>query len=75
MKTLTFNPDWHSKAGDTIADILDERNISHTQFAELINESTDFVNQLIETDFVITADLAEKLSQVLGSTVSFWLAR
>ena len=34
-----FRPDWTSAPGDTIADILQERNISDTGFATLMGPS------------------------------------
>lgn len=73
--TNQYNPDWVSPPGDTIADILEERCWTVADLASKLNCSEAYVNCLIRGDTPIFRDLATKLSEVLGSSVEFWLNR
>ncbi|WP_150001828.1 ImmA/IrrE family metallo-endopeptidase [Iodidimonas gelatinilytica] len=70
-----FSPDWRSPPGDTILDILDERGMSIEAFSLLIDETPSFSQSLISGKARITARIALKLSEQLGSTKDFWLTR
>jgi HTH-type transcriptional regulator / antitoxin HigA len=70
-----FCPDWVSPPGDTISDILIERDISTTEFAKLIGCTTDNVNDLLQGRATITIEIARKLEKVLGASVEFWMSR
>lgn len=71
----TFAPDWISPPGDTIEDLLAERGWSKAEFAERTGFTAKHVNELVKGRVPITADAAERLSRVLGSTSDFWLVR
>lgn len=71
--TRPFTPDWVSPPGNTIADVLEERNWTEKLLAEKLGYSTKFVNTLIKAEIPIDEEIAIKLSQVIGSTVQFWL--
>jgi plasmid maintenance system antidote protein VapI/Zn-dependent peptidase ImmA (M78 family) len=73
--TGTFCPDWASAPGDTIADILRERNISVDEFAELIGQTKAKANDLLRGRLSITIGLARQLERVLGGSIEFWMAR
>jgi len=70
-----FNPDWVIPPGATIADLLEERGWSQTEFASRIGYTKKHVNLLIQGKVSLTEDAAIKLERVLGSTVNFWLSR
>jgi HTH-type transcriptional regulator/antitoxin HigA len=70
-----FAPDWVSPPGDTILDIIEERGWSQAELATRLGYSTKHVNQLIKGKVPLTDDAAIRLERVLGSSVSFWLAR
>ena len=70
-----FQPDWASAPGDTIADILEERNISVTEFARRIVQTMEDTNDLLEGRATITIDVARRLQQTLGASVEFWMSR
>lgn len=70
-----FRPDWISVPGDTIADILKERNIAFHEFASQIGWSVKDVTNLILGIIEITPETAQKLQSALGASVEFWLAR
>jgi plasmid maintenance system antidote protein VapI len=73
--SATFTPDWISPPGDTIEDLLEERGWSKAGFAERTGFSAKHVNELVKGRVPISADAAERLSLVLGSTPDFWLVR
>jgi len=70
-----FLPDWISVPGDTIMDILMERNISFVEFSKLMEMSYLDVNNLIIGKTKINRKIADKLSKVLGASSKFWLNR
>lgn len=71
----TFSPDWVSPPGDTIMDIMDERDWSQVELARRLGFSTKHLNQLIKGKVSLTDDTALRLERVLGSTANFWLNR
>lgn len=70
-----FFPDWASAPGDTIADILRERNISIEEFAERIGQTKAEAMDLLRGRLAITIGLARRLERVLGGSIEFWMAR
>ena len=71
----TFSPDWASPPGDTIIDLMEERNWSQAELARRLGFSTGYLNQLVKGNISITQDSAQRLERVLGSTAKFWLNR
>jgi HTH-type transcriptional regulator / antitoxin HigA len=75
MTTNEFQPNWASAPGDTIADILRERNISIGEFAQKIDYKLEDVKDLIQGRTTITLSIARRLEEVLGASVEFWMVR
>ena len=73
--TLEFAPDWVSPPGDTIADLIEERDWTQVQLSERLGYTKKHVSQLINGKAPITEETALKLVKVLGSTEKFWLNR
>jgi HTH-type transcriptional regulator/antitoxin HigA len=71
----TFRPDWISPPGETIADLIEEREWSQADLAERLGYSTKHISLLINGKAPITEKTALKLENVLGSSASFWLSR
>jgi HTH-type transcriptional regulator / antitoxin HigA len=74
-KLKKFSPDWISPPGETISDILEERDWTQAEFAKRMVQSTKHINLLLNGKVSITEETALKLESVLGSTASFWLNR
>jgi plasmid maintenance system antidote protein VapI len=74
-ETNTFNPNWVSAPGDTIADILTERGITTHVFAQAIQLSLDDTNKLLEGDHLIDDQLAQTLGTYFGISTQFWINR
>ncbi|MDJ0676424.1 MAG: HigA family addiction module antitoxin [Calothrix sp. MO_167.B42] len=73
--TRPFTPDWVSPPGDTIADLLKERDWTQADLAKRLGYKTQHISQLINGKAPINQETALKLEQVLGSTAAFWLNR
>lgn len=71
----TFAPNWASPPGDTIQDLMVERDWSQAELAQRLGSSPKHLNQLMKGKVPLTYDMALKLEQVLGSTLSFWMNR
>lgn len=71
----SFQPDWISPPGNTIANILGKRNIAVRLFAERMNFSLSEATNLIAGTAVITQDTAAQLSELLGASREFWIKR
>jgi len=73
--SVQFEPNWLSPPGDTIADLLEEKGWSQTEFAQRTGYTPKHVNQLIRGKAPISEETALRLERVLGSTARFWLKR
>ncbi len=71
-----FEPKWLlPPPGDTIRDILEEKNWTQAKFADRAGYTTKHVSQLVQGKAVITEEAALRLEQVLGGSADFWLSR
>jgi HTH-type transcriptional regulator / antitoxin HigA len=70
-----FCPDWTSTPGDTIVDILEERGLSFTEFAQRIEQTPEYAEDLLQGRAAITIAIARRLERVLGASVEFWMSR
>jgi HTH-type transcriptional regulator / antitoxin HigA len=71
--THSFAPDWVSPPGETITDLLEERDWTQTQLAKQLGYSETQVCQLINGEIAVSTEIAHKLVETFGSTVDFWL--
>ena len=70
-----FTPDWISPPGDTIADLIEERNWSQDELEKRLGYTPKHISLLINGKAPITEEIAIKLENVLGGSASFWLSR
>ncbi len=75
MTEHNFDPAWASPPGETIADILEEQQLSQNDFAHRIGQSANYARDLLHGNAEITKDIAKQLAAVLGGTVTFWINR
>lgn len=64
-----------SPPGDTISDIMQENGISRRKLCCKLDITESMLSHLLTGVFHIDDDMAEKLSDVLGSTPAFWMNR
>src|SRR5437667_11154375 len=74
-KTVEFQPDWVSAPGETIADILEQRKMSETDFARGIGKTREQVRNLLNGRETISEEVAQRLEPVIGGSAAFWIAR
>lgn len=72
---ITFTPDWTTPPGRTISRIMRKRGLSNDELALEIDEPEYMIEGLLSGDVRIDDDLADKLSDILGSSSDFWLNR
>lgn len=68
-------PRWASPPGDTINDLIRNKNAFPDDIAEACGLGKGEFDLLIQGALAITAPLAEALSSCLGGSASFWLRR
>lgn len=73
--TITFQPDWVSAPGTTIADILEEKGITVADFAGAMGIQLKVARELLAGKVAITEELASDLSSVVGVSSTFWINR
>lgn len=71
----TFRPDWVSHPGETITDLIEEREWTQIELAQRLGFTTKHLSRLINGKVALTEDAALRLERVLGSTANFWLNR
>ncbi|WP_170565778.1 ImmA/IrrE family metallo-endopeptidase [Ruegeria atlantica] len=72
---MTLEPNWASPPGATIERIMSSREISYDDLADALNITRSEISDLIAGDVRIDEELAELLSDVVGSTARFWIDR
>lgn len=70
-----FRPEWASAPGETIADVLAERNLSIDDLARLMEYTREEARDLVEGRATISIGIARRLEQSLGASVEFWMSR
>ncbi len=70
-----YKPTSVSPPGDTLRELLEEKNMSQAELAERMGRPRKTINEIIQGKTVITSETALQLEHVLGSPASFWLRR
>jgi plasmid maintenance system antidote protein VapI len=74
-ESADFRPDWVSAPGETIRDILAQRNMSAKDLARKIGTSERKVFDLLQGQKYLTQEIAVKLQTALGGSARFWKRR
>lgn len=67
-----YAPDYVSHPGETLEEILEERQMSQAELAERMGRPKKTINEIIKGNVAITPDTALQLERVLGTSASFW---
>ena len=70
-----FKPDWISPPGDTIRELLEEKNVSKDNLSKLLNLPIEKIEKLLDGELEIDFYLAYDLYKVFGPSMNFWLKR
>jgi HTH-type transcriptional regulator/antitoxin HigA len=71
----TFQPDYVSAPGATVADLLEQVDMTQTELAQRLGVSLKHINQVVKGAASISAELALGLEKVFGVSATFWLNR
>ncbi len=71
----SFRPTYAVPPGETIADLLDDHNMTQTELAKRLGVTLKHVNQVVNGGASISAELALGLEKVFRVPASFWLNR
>jgi len=70
-----YAPDFISPPGETLAEILEERNMSQSELAQRMGRPRKTINEIIKGKAEITIDTALQIELVLGTPARFWIER
>ena len=70
-----FVPDWASAPGETVGDLLRERNMSIQDFAKSLEMGQVEANALLSGHAPLTDSVAQRLGRCFGGSESFWKNR
>ncbi|NCR40756.1 MAG: HigA family addiction module antidote protein [Microcystis aeruginosa W13-11] len=70
-----YAPDFISPPGETLAEILEERNMSQSELAQRMGRPKKTINEIIKGKAEITIDTALQIELLLGTPASFWIER
>ena len=71
----TFSPDYIPPPGESIAELLEDHEMTQTELAQRLGVSLKHLNQVIKGSATISAELALGLEKVFSAPADFWLAR
>lgn len=64
---ITFHPGYYVK------EVIDELGLSQDEYAERLGISPQVLSAIINGDRCISSNIASKLSEMLGTSVQYWL--
>ena len=70
-----FQPDWASSPGQTIKQVMNRKALLESDLFEMLDIDSSTGLSLLKGSYKIDSILAEKLSNNLGASPSFWLRR
>ena len=74
MKT-EYHPETVSRPGETLAETLEELQMSQAELARRMGRPTKTINEIVQGKTGILPETALQLENVLGIPASFWMAR
>ena len=67
-----YTPDSVSLPGETLQEVLDERQMTQADLAERMGQPKKTVNEIVQGKTAITPETALQLERVLGVPAGFW---
>lgn len=74
-EALRYQPAEVSPPGDTLRDLMDERDLSQAELSRRLGRPAQAINEILAGKKEITEDTAIELERVLQVPAHFWLAR
>lgn len=73
MTRTSFDPDWRVAPGETLKDVLDEREISESALAAMTGLPPSVVRGILDGNGRLTEEIAGRLALAVGVPSDFWL--
>jgi plasmid maintenance system antidote protein VapI len=73
MNINEYTPDFVASPGDTLLEVLEDRDMSATDLAARTDRSVEFIQGLLGGRTVITREIARSLEAALSVSASFWI--
>jgi HTH-type transcriptional regulator / antitoxin HigA len=73
--TTSYQPDFVTPPGDTLAELLEERGITQSELAQRMRRPLKTINGIVRGKKALTPETALQLERVLSVPASFWLNR
>ena len=70
---LVFAPDYAVPPGETLVELLEERNMSQAELARHTDLSAKHINQIVKGHTPISSDVAFRFERVTGVPGRLWL--
>lgn len=70
-----YAPEFVSSPGETLEEVLEDRRMSQSEFAERTGRPKKTINEIVKGKAAITPETAIQFERVLGVPASFWMAR
>lgn len=70
-----YQPDTVSPPGATLADVLEENEMTQAALCRLINRPYKTINEIIKGKAALTPETAIQLERALGVPADFWVQR
>lgn len=74
-RAVEYQPTWVSPPGNTISELLKLKGINISDFASVLNTSSEITHELIRGAVKIDKEIALRLEEALGPSVEFWMRR
>jgi HTH-type transcriptional regulator/antitoxin HigA len=71
----TYQPDAVSPPGETLLDLLEERDLTQKELALRMGRPLKTINEIVKGKAAITKETSLELEKVLGTPADFWLRR
>lgn len=70
-----YRPDKISAPGETLLDLLEEREMSQVELAKRMGRPLKTINEIVKGKTAITSETAIQLERALGAPAEFWNQR
>lgn len=71
----SFDPDYAVSPGETLADLLEERDMTQNELADKLGISLEKMNGVVDGEVALTPEIADGLNEVFSIPARFWLER
>jgi len=72
--TIKYNSPVLVLPGETLQELLDEKNMSQSELAQRMDRPIKTINEIIQGKTVITPETAIQLESVFGIPARFWIS-